>query len=201
MGVTVTMYRDKVYRQFSPKPPFIATTMLGSIVLTLQIVSLLGSIICLINANEIIFQRELVPRFYSKISVYWLEVARSLSFHFILAVIVQTLLLPVTIGLIVGVAKKSQWFMLPWLVIFGVAVPCGIVGSILCLTRIPSRNPLDNDFYNFIHGLVSLTILLVTVFIIYPTWHLSLHVFSYLCSQELYSINNRRDYLFKYFYS
>ena len=31
--------------------------------------------------------------------------ARSLSFHFILAVIVQTLLLPVTIGLIVGVAK------------------------------------------------------------------------------------------------
>ena len=97
--------------------------------------------------------------------------------------------------------QKSQWFMLPWLVIFGVAVPCGIVGSILCLTRIPSRNPLDNDFYNFIHGLVSLTILLVTVFIIYPTWHLSLHVFSYPCSQELYSINNRRDYLFKYFYS
>ena len=80
--------------------------------------------------------------------------------------------------------------ILPWLVVAGLMIPLGMVGSILCLVTIPT-----------IYKLAALPIAFITIFLVFPTWLTALFVFSFLVSQESYQVNRRQDYIFKYLYS
>ena len=90
------------------KPPYIATTLFGSIILTLQIIFLFGSIVLFINGDKKTVQREIITRLYHK--EVWKDMRdnNTLSLQSMIAFIIQILLLPVTIGLLVGVARVKK---------------------------------------------------------------------------------------------
>ena len=80
---------------------------------------------------------------------------------------------------------------MPWLVVSGLAVVAGLVGSVLCVLVIPTSLKL-----------ISIPVVLVTIFLLFPSWFTSLHVFAHLCSKTSYNFHNRKqDYLFKYLYA
>ena len=82
---------------------------------------------------------------------------------------------------------------MPWLVMSGLAVVLGLVGGILCVVLLPTSSG---------YKWLALPVLVLTVFLLFPTWFASLHVFCHLCSKNSYQFNNRKqDYLFKYLYA
>ena len=81
--------------------------------------------------------------------------------------------------------------MLPWLIIYGLAVPGGLVGGILCVIMIPT-----------IFKLISVPLILVTVFLIFPTWYTAIHLFSSIKDNDLFRASrDRKDHVYNYFYS
>ena len=89
--------------------------------------------------------------------------------------------------------QKKCWMLLPWLVMSGLAVVLGVVGGILCVVLLPSSSG---------YKWVSLPVFAFTVFLLFPSWFASLHVFCHLCSKSSYQYSSRKqDYLFKYLYA
>ena len=87
--------------------------------------------------------------------------------------------------------QRKCWMLVPWLVVSGLAVLGGLIGSILCVLVIPTSIKL-----------VAIPVSAVTIFLLFPTWFTSLHVFAHLCSKNSYNFHSRRqDYLFKYLYA
>ena len=87
--------------------------------------------------------------------------------------------------------QKVRWLLLPWLLVSGLAVPGGLVGGVLCVLCIPT-----------IFKLASIPLILITVFLIFPTWFTAIHVFSSLSASAPYRVDRaRRDHVYKYFYS
>ena len=84
-----------------------------------------------------------------------------------------------------------RWLILPWLIIGGLAVPGGLVGGILCVILIPT-----------IFKMISVPLILITVFLIFPTWYSAIQVFSSLKVNDSFKVSrDRKDHVYNYFYS
>ena len=80
---------------------------------------------------------------------------------------------------------------MPWLIISGLAVPGGLVGGVLCVIMIPT-----------IFKVAAVPLILITVFLIFPTWYTAIHVFSSIRDDDLFRVSReRKDHVYKYFYS
>ena len=93
--------------------------------------------------------------------------------------------------------------MLPWLTVWGLGMIAGIVGAVLCVMKVPG-----------LYKLVSVFLVVVTVFLVLPTWFTSLHVFSDLtskshtfhydvdiCDEDFCGGDRKQDLLFRYLYA
>ena len=97
----------------------------------------------------------------------------------------------------------SRFLMVPWLVVWGLSMVMGMVGSVLCVMMIPG-----------IYKLLSVFLVVVTVFLVLPTWFFSLHMFSDLasdhsrfphassvCADHFSRADRKQDLLFRYLYA
>eukprot|EP00092_Neocalanus_flemingeri_P093196 GFUD01118430.1.p1 GENE.GFUD01118430.1~~GFUD01118430.1.p1 ORF type:complete len:207 (-),score=68.49 GFUD01118430.1:121-687(-) len=180
-----------------------ASTVISSIFFTLQLVSLACSCFLYFTSDTSSTQREVITRLYHKDLWRHLRRSNSLSTHSLIAVGVQAGLVPLTVCLLVGITKKRRFLMLPWLTVWGLGLVAGIVGAVLCVIKIPGMYKLTAVF-----------LVVMTVFLVLPTWFTSLHVFSDLTDKSdmfRYDIDSRaeefcggerkQDLLFRYLYA
>ena len=96
--------------------------------------------------------------------------------------------------------------MLPWLTVWGLGMIAGLVGAVLCVIKVPG-----------LYKMVAIFLIVVTVFLVLPTWFTSLHVFSDMTNKsnpERYDVDSydydddqwfggdrKQDLLFKYLYA
>ena len=90
---------------FATKIFFLTCLVLCSILLTLQLVFLAGTIFLFFSARTVSVQRLLITALYRRDT--WREMRRSdaLTYHSLVALIVQVVFLPLTVTAIIGVAK------------------------------------------------------------------------------------------------
>ena len=90
---------------FATKNFFLTCLVLCSILLTLQLVFLAGTIFLFFSARTVSVQRLLITALYRRDT--WREMRRSdaLTYHSLVALIVQVVFLPLTVTAIIGVAK------------------------------------------------------------------------------------------------
>ena len=133
---------------------------------------------------------------------------------------IQGVLVVITILHMVGITKRKRYptitkysvhwvifllrfLMLPWLVVWGLSMVVGMVGAVLCVMMIPG-----------IYKLLSVFLVVVTVFLVLPTWFFSLHMFSdmaskhsrfphdsIVCEDQFYRADRKQDLLFRYLYA
>ena len=84
--------------------------VLCSILLTLQLLTLAGSIFLFFSAQDMMVKRLVITALYEK--ERWRDMRRSdaLTYHALVALIVQVVFLPLTITALVGVAKVQTVF-------------------------------------------------------------------------------------------
>ena len=99
--------------------------------------------------------------------------------------------------------SRCRFLMLPWLIVWGLGMVLGIVGAVLCVVQVPGM-----------YKLVAVFLVVVTVFLVLPTWFFSLHLFSdmtskgssfnyssSICDEQFCGGERKQDLLFRYLYA
>ena len=133
-----------------------------------------------------------------------------LKTHALIAGAIQAALVIVSIIMLTGITKRRRLLMLPWLIIWGIGLPLGLVGALFCVFNIPGTYKISSVF-----------LVLLTVLVVLPTWFFVLHLYTDLISSNscsynrswsngedqiyvppgLGGISRKQDLLFKYLYA
>ena len=91
------------------------------------------------------------------------------------------------------IALDCRWLLLPPLVVWLPVMAAGLASPVLCLSTIPPPA-----------SLLCLPVTLFTILILFPAWYCALITFSHLSCSTRHScqhIDRKRDLLFQYFYT
>lgn len=151
--------------------------LLSTLFLTIQFLTLIATAIFYIYANSDAYRNTLekfvFTRIYNRSDWLWLRQSNALSFHVLIAMVIQMLFLFPSLLLIIGASKRMRFLLLPWLIIYGLLQICLLAGMFLSVTHLPGETKL-----------FSLAFAAVEAFIVFPWWFSVIHMFAVFSNQD-----------------